>query len=261
MEEGGTVKNQESASTKKFFSDALLIAALTGVGYLSAFFYQFSYLRYFGIPIFFVDVNLASVLLTSLIALALLLTVIPYFDFLLSSETKNKFYIFKKIFSLFSILTILGLPFLAFFFNLSNSIVLLVILIIFAALIILLAIYGNKYPKPLEENQKRIRHDLLSTAEELFGLFPIKFIAILIFFIVYCGGIGKIVAQTTTNYLVSNTNPEFFIVSNYSENFIGLTFNKERKTFDKNLTLFSQSKISDKDIIFSNQEIGPLKSH
>jgi hypothetical protein len=251
--------NPRWVPTKKFFSDALLVAILTGAGYLSAFAYQFNYLHYFGIPVFFIDVNLGSVLLTMAIGFLVLLSLGACVDIIFSYDLKNKaLNIIKALLVILVMLFIIFIPILGLYFNLNNNIVFVIALVILAAFVIGTAIYVSKNPGKFADKKA---NDLLYMAEKAFGSFPVLFVAILIFFVVYCGGIGKIVAQGTTSYLVSNTNPELIIISTYSENFIGLKFNSSTKTFYKDVTLISTDEISRNNIVFHNENIGPLKSN
>ncbi len=260
MKKTNTIKSQNWIPTRKFFSDAFLIAVLTGVGYLSAFAYQFSYLHYFGIPVLFVDVDLRSVLVAASIGFICSLSLVPHFDLLVSFRSKSRsINIIKVLFATFTIITIIAVPILALFFNLSNDLVFIIILAAIAVLVVGLAVYAYKYPQKVEGRQKEKSKSLLFLAEELFGSFPVLFVVISALFVIYCGGMGAIVAQNTRDYLVSNTNPELVIVSTYSGNFVGLTFNRNTKTFDQSIKLISQDKVSNDAITFSTQKVGPLK--
>jgi hypothetical protein len=257
MEEVNADKNERWIPTKKFFSDALLVAVLTGAGYLAAFAYQFFYLRYFDIPILFASVTLESVLLAMAIGFLFLLSLLGCIEVIISYEIKNERLNFAKIlFMIFIMLFIMVTPIIALYFNINNVIVFIMTLIILAAIVAGMAIYVAKHPEQSTEKKS-----LLSIAEKAFGSFPVLFVGALILFIVYCGGMGAMVAQGTTDYLVSNTDPQLIIVSTYSGNFIGLTFDSSTKTFYKDMTLISPDEISKNNIVFDNQTIGPLKAN
>jgi hypothetical protein len=252
MEEKSAASNW--IPTKKFLSDALLIAAVTGTGYLSAFTYQFGYLQYFGIPTYFIDINLGDVLLTAAIGFLTLLSIATCID-LMSRDMKSRT---LKILAIslpaLVMLFILFAPVLGLYLDLSNTVIFGLFLIALIALIIGLIIYAIKTKDRIHDKS----YGLLSLAETAFGSFPVLFIASLIFFVFYSAGIGKMVAQGTKNYLVANTNPELVIIGTYSENFIGLNFNSSTKTFSNDVTLISPEKIASDNIVFTGEDIGPL---
>ena len=107
--------------------------------------------------------------------------------------------------------------------------------------------------------KKKSKSVLMSRIEEVYGSFPIGFVATLIIFVIFSGIMGFDIARIKSDYLVSNTDPALIIISTYNGNFIGLTFDPNTHSFDKNITLITQDKVSSNGIVFKSKEIGPLR--
>lgn len=258
--------------TKKFISDTLLVALLTGVGYLATYVYQYSYLKYFNIPNFLIDINLGQILFTTFVGLIVLLIVAMVINLFTGWKPKRKLLkITKAACSFIILLALFTYPIVATTYDPGNLWPFLVMLLaIFLGLIVLIIkLYIN--PDLLDETewsgfradtgQKRNKKDLLYKAEQLYGSFPILFFGILIILIFFNGLFGIINAQNQSEYLVSNTNPRLIIVSTYPDGFIGLTFNSSTNKFNKDIHLLSKDKVSEDNINLSFEKIGRLTSN
>jgi hypothetical protein len=260
MEEYKLAEHLNLIPTKKFFSDTLLIALLTGVGYFSAFLYQYSYLRYFGVPYFFIEINAKSILLAifSTISVPLLLTFI--LNNFWSIKAKNKFWKNVKIYGLlFIVMVIYLLPIILLLYLKFNIVISVILPIAIIAIILFIKFeINNKSKKPSDEQE--VNDNFLSKVHKWCGTFPILFVLSLIYFI-YCSySIGSAAAKMQAEYLVSHTNPPLFVVSTYSGNFICLSLDNEKKTFGKNIIILTPNDFSGGKIIFTNTEIGRLKA-
>ena len=255
MAQENLVEKENWVATKKFFSGALLVALLTAVGYLAAFAYQLAYLQYFGVPVFFVDVNIGLILLTASGGLIWVLGLIAYFDSLSSWKPQNNFLKFLKNLTILLTIEIVGLfPVIVLCLTTSIGILLLPIFLIGQI------VYLYKNPGSNKDTvKKKSKSVLMSRIEEVYGSFPIGFVATLIIFVIFSGIMGFDIARIKSDYLVSNTDPALIIISTYNGNFIGLTFDPNTHSFDKNITLITQDKVSSNGIVFKSKEIGPLR--
>lgn len=255
--------NSNWIPTKKFFSEALLIALLTGVGYLAAFAYQYSYLKYFDIPVFFVDINLVLILLTTSFGLIWLVVSGMIFNFFVGWKPKGKnLRIIKTIGIFFTILISLLLPLIFIIYDPNHiwSSLIIFFIILIGLIIITVKLYNN--PKQFDKIEiKRNIDDLLYKAEQNYGSFPILFVIIMVLFVVNSGSIGTIIAESESKYLISNSNPNLILISTYQDSFIGLTFSTTTLKFNKEITLLTKDRISQEGIIFSYREIGRLTSN
>lgn len=260
-EENLTENSTNWIATKKFFSEAILVAFLTAVGYLAAFAYQYSYLSYFGVPVFFVDVNLVLVLFTTSIGLIWFMGLGTALDFLLNWIPQKNFFKFLKTLG-FLIVIIVGLlfPMIASIYDpnhvlLSNLGLLVIVIVLIVGTF---RLYKNPELFTFKKNKKD-KNDLLTRAEQIYGSFPVLFVVTLTIFVLYSYIMGTTIAKNQPDYLVSNTDPALVIIATYNGNFIGLTFNPNTRSFDKNITLLSQDKVSNSGIIFNSKKIGPLR--
>ena len=64
--------------TEALFSPAIVLAAITGLGYLYAFLFEVGFLSYFGIPYQMAHVTTESFIIVSIILLVTLLTLLPH---------------------------------------------------------------------------------------------------------------------------------------------------------------------------------------
>lgn len=256
MIEESNTNSENHISKNKFVSDTLLVAMLTGVGYMAAFFYQYSYLNYFGIPIFFVDVNLTTILMITAIGLFVILFFGAGLVDLTLYRPRNKFLEIARD-CLFAGLTTSVISFLIFMFLYSCIGNKAIILTIFFFVCFFIALLIKIYKKPKKVNNERRKYNFMSKAEELYGLSPVLLGFISVLFMLYSFAIGSFEAKTNTHYLVSNTEPELFLISTYKGGFIGAEYSSSTKTFD-HLTLISQDKISSNNIIFTRKKIGPI---
>ena len=261
MEEENLSENLNWIATKGFFSEAILVALLTAVGYLAAFAYQYSYLNYFGVPVFFVDVNLGLVLFTTSIGLTWLMGLSMALNFLLNWIPQKKFFKFLKALG-FLIVLIIGVlfPMIASIYDPNHVLLSNLGLLAIGIILIIGALRLYKNPELFTfKKNKNDKNDFLTRAEQIYGTFPVLFVVTLTIFVVYSYIMGTTIAKNQSDYLVSNTDPALAIISTYNGNFVGLTFNPNTRSFDKNITLLSQDKVFNSGIIFNSKKIGPLR--
>jgi|GEM_PF-1409070 len=258
MAKENTAKNKNIIKIKNFISDTLIIALLTGVGYFAAFVYQLAYLGFFGIPIFFVDVNLTAVLLMTLIGFVIILVCAPALMELYFNKPKTNLQKLNRnvgISLTFDLIIII--PFFMCGYSLFGRIAIFPLLALFVILFI--AFIVKIYRKPPKLNKMEGSLNFLVQVEKLYGSYPIIFVSVIVLFICYCFAFGSFAAKIENSYLISNTNPEILLISTYNGNFIGGTFSSSTRSLD-NITLISQDKISNSNIFFKNNKIGRLNS-
>ena len=227
---------------KNVISDSMWIAVLTGGGYLAAFAYKCNYLRYFSVPSYFIDLNLTLILtVISVGVIVILLLGSNFVDLILYSPKKLSKV--KRFFLSFLLLIIYAE-------EQSYKIIWMMMLANLPIFILII--------KEILQDNKRDRVDqLILRIKESYGLLPIIAAFIFLLFIGYCFAIGFFEAQIKTNYLILNTEPKRFIISDYRESFIVATYNEDSRTFS-GITLISQERISDEHIVITKEKIGPL---
>lgn len=239
-------------ATKKFFSEALLVAILTATGYLGAFSYQYAFLRYFSIPAYLVDPNLSSVLFTSLIALILFTLISTVFVFVFSRNLKQKH---ERLIVWVLISIIAWSPFIAVAYDPYSKVVTIIRLII--VLVFIMASSISIY----RGSPSQMAGNVISKLEEVYGSFPVLFVLVIFMFICYCGIAGSVVARFQSQYLVTNTYPERAVLAVYGDNFITIAFSTTTQphSFDnQNIVLLPSGQASSANTIFSQENIGPL---
>jgi hypothetical protein len=234
----------------KIFSETILIAALTVAGYLAAFAYQWSYLSYFGLPVFLVDVNLGLVLAITLVALIYLASAL--FLLILVARWKPEScaghlfrWIVWLVFLLVALFPVYLSPLLNPLFN-------------FAAigLIFIGSIISYKKIDKIEDNKEEGIFDKL---EEEFGASVMAVILLGGLFIYFSYMMGAILAKSKSDFLVPSNNPNILIISTFDGNLVGVGFSTttQNKLTDT-MTLIDSDKISNEGILFKQQKIGPF---
>lgn len=240
-----------------FTSDTLLIAIITGVGYLSAFAYKFAYLSHFDVPVFFVEINLSTILAITSVEFFVMLYLALFINDARSWEIKNNLLNLIKNYGhlIFSFIVTSVLAYL-YVYSSADIILFPPMLLILICLFILFIIRQKELTKGTRKHKPNI---LLSESRKILGPLLFQCILISILAVMACYVAGGFNARNSTKYLVSNTNPSIFLISSYQDSFIVATYIKDKKTFD-NITLINKDQISDKNMTFSDMEIGPLNS-
>lgn len=239
------INSEEPKFIKKHISATLFVALVSAVGYLGAFSYEWSYLSYFGVPSFFVDVNLGTVLFVSLVALFWFSALGQLLFFIKKVKATTKTKKFFHYFGWFVFLVVYFLPFL-----LPLNLLLKCLALVG---IVFLIFYLIKNKEKQKENV-----DFLDRLSDEYGSYIVILIAVLTLFIAYSSIVGFAFAKLGTSYLRSDQQENLIILSSYNGNLLGVLFNPETKIVDGHVTLLSQEQISKDRMTFTTKDIGQL---
>ncbi len=244
MSKNAVNKSKEGKSVgERILSEAFLLAVLTASGYLAAYAYQWSYLKYFGIPAYMVDVSLGLVLLTTLVALVWALSLMSLLYTLARWEPGNKFTHTLRwvLFALF----LLGA-----FFPIYSSIGPMIGFASIIAILFVSVFWYKKIDVMPEEDEKSI----YSKLEKKFGVALVTLASLLLVFICYSSMMGTTIAKTQKNYLIQDSDPRLAVISTFQDSFIAVGLSTTTPgTFTKNLTLIGKDNIQ-----LTNAKTGPL---
>jgi len=71
------VDSEQIEPTKEYWiGDAVKVAVLTAIAYAGAFFYEFGYATYFGMPYYFIEVSIVQIIVMMALVLSLVLFIV-----------------------------------------------------------------------------------------------------------------------------------------------------------------------------------------
>lgn len=253
-----STENKDLVSKGIFFDSSIIIALITGISYAATYIYQYSFLHYYGVPSYFIDIRLSQVLFTALIVTSLIgiffiVTISAINDIKDKNKPtfKNEFGFFLKFFLLIFTGTTITT-----YVTIHRVIFSLILSFIFTSLYVLIlrkAISKNKN----SENQP----SFLSPFLKILGGYKVLLLILAVTFSLFiASGAGKSIAGTKSEYLIVNTSPETAVIETYSDGFITIGINKEKKVFNENINFISNSQISSEKLFFSREHVGPLRN-
>jgi hypothetical protein len=229
-------KKREWITTKKFFSEAVLVAGVTAIGYLSACAYQLAYLNYFGIPTIFLSVDLSSVLFIVLIGMVYIFENIMVLVFLINSDFFSEKY--KRFLVLIVLFIQVFLPLLIVIIDPTHPIRTLI-----AISFVIISFFFFVVRKKRNSYRDAVKK-ILDTAEQSWGTLPVMVFLSALLFIFYGFVFGSVMAKANKDFLIPATDPNVAIISTYGGNFVGLTFSTTTHQFGEEIKLISQENIS-----------------
>lgn len=240
--------------SKIIITEVIIIAGLTAIAYLAAFACQYSYLGYFGIPWSFIEINLATVLFTTLAFASWMSFVIFSIVYLATLKDSGWRGSAKKI----------GVG-LVFFVGIFFPIALVlydptsVRWTLIGWFVLVIAFIGLMFNVARnEEKPKKLPDVIIDGIEEKHGSF---FVFVLLFSILFLFGsfaVGSILAKSKEKFLIIGRNSSQAVISVYSGNLVTLSFSTSTKKFNNEILLISLDKISTDGLILVNDKIGPL---
>jgi hypothetical protein len=240
-------KQLELGRNKNIFSDALFISCITAIGYLGAFSYQYSFMSYYQIPSYLIEVNTTAVLFTCFSSLIVFCCIGILIIFI------YRFSINKKYFRLLiSILTsvLVFTPILLVYVDIYNWKQELMKIFFISVSMVLYGFILYRSSKIFSKH-----NNLIDKLEEIYGKMPILFVVTAILFIFVCGQVGSIKAKYNKIYLVSNSQPPFVIIGTFSNNFIVAGIDSINMTIKNEISLIELGKISPTTIKLIPQRI------
>jgi len=231
--------------SKKYISEAIIVAVFTATAYLGAYLYKWAYLSFFHINRSFVDINFNDILSTTPF---LLLFVLEVFYLIFSSLSTEKHKERNVWFSLIALTLLL------------SSCLILEIFIKFHYIWVVVIIIGVAIGFLLDKKLRKKKNDPLDLIQEKFGLFPIILTISILIYLSCSYGYGLLTAWSRSDYPVINfKDRNLVVISTYGNSFLCLPFENNKKNVSMNLFLITEEKISNEDLFFVNKKIGPLK--
>lgn len=241
------IRGPQSQFIKKHISATLLVALVSGVGYLGAFAYQWSYLSYFGVPSYFVSINIGTVLFVSLVAFIWFALLGQVLYLVLKVKGTS---ILKKTLHYIGLSVLLLIYFLPILLPLDFWTRCIVVILIVASLVYLIWF----------SDKKKENHDFLNEIQNEYGAYIILLTGALILFFVYSCSFGVVNAKLRSTYLISDQKSDLVVLGTYSENFIAVTYSPETNKVLGGITILSQEDISKEKFSFTPRVIGTLTS-
>jgi hypothetical protein len=245
-------ERQPNLSIDKFLTEAFLLAIITGACYLAAFVYQYNYLSYFGVPVYFVDVNISLVLTVVApgIFWLLLFAVVLYFYTKMHSSCPQ-----KRFSNLgWYITNIIIVSPLLYFSSALQGRLLFIFALVFQLLIFELFKYLYKRSNLVSNIVEDSKASFFYIIND-FGKHISMLLLVLIMFVFMTTLLGTIIAGNKSEFLVSNTQPGYVIISNYHDGFIVATIDSRLGKSDGGISFISKDTISENGIKFTKKTI------
>lgn len=258
--------NNKGEQNDKLMSSSLFIGALTLSGYLVAFFYEYGYISYFGIPPYLIELSISNILIAIsalFFSIFLLITVIDIlaqfdlFDGNTAISRARREYLVHVIFACFFIFN--------YGFELKYLILFIIIYLFFIFFIYFFPVIFKKKSSDLEKKyqvQENLESEIIQKGfyYKILQLVGVQTYRIIVFCVVcvvasYVIGQGEAVRQY--EYMVLDTNKVLIRV--YNDNIIMVTFNRDSREFNNEIILKDLEYFNKIEFV-SMEKIGPLKS-
>ena len=233
-------------------TDAAYLAIVTALGYLFSYAYETGYLSYYGLGDKYVNLTIQVIIRNSVILFFLLGVVVGLalllYDMLLLKDSGNRII---KIDRIVWVITSLILPIVTLSeLNIINNRVafpLYCTLLFLTFLLWTIVFFKNLIME--EKNENKSKKYIFTKHVMTIMLF------ILTFSIVHGFGLslGNFFAETKNKYNVLDGMPDYVVISTYSDKFMVVPYDDEKKTFSKKYIVMPLENVE-----FENKEIGPL---
>lgn len=266
---------KDNSNSSKFFGDTIIIALITGLGYIATGFAENSYLKYFGIS---ANASLVTPPITEIISVTLVICILVVFCLLISkpiyklispkTEVKENI-----LYHLWSIFISYFIPFMIIkiwiFRKISFSLILefLIIILFFTIIIWLMNIFIKKQNKK-QKNEEKISDGLfLSNHLDNFigdnrsksGIFIVLFLGIMLV-LNLAPSVGTGIAKRVTSFNVINNNPPLFVVAQYGNILIAAPFNQDSRQFINQTHLININTLEEHGLYLTKEKTGSIKS-
>lgn len=252
----------EKQATKKWVSDALIIAAFPIVAYVITYAYESGYAGIFGIPSDFITLNLTTVLVVTGALFGVILTLFIYANFILYILPKSDSPIFRGVVKLLPLI-LLSVAYLLLYGKLWRYWIFPVICILLFILMEfgfpLITQKGNLSYREKYEEQEKIEGKVKGIVEYVLPLVGRgAFIAILSLFLVliFSWEAGRSRALKQDKFLIVKASPELVVLRIYGEKLICAPFDRTTKEITGTFTILKTG--DDPNLKLSLEKVGPL---
>lgn len=231
------------------FSEGLIVAYLTFLGYAVAFSYQVGYASAFGIQQF-VTLNLTNIFLSIVMVAIFLILFAALVDFIVD------IFPFSNIQNYFSLTIMLAIILMLLLMGDSKLVIIPTVFFIFvlACEIIACIIDKNKNPGGKSGQTKFTLSIEIFFHNSLGKNIKIVFL-ITVFIIISAYLVGNNKARNETEFLILNTTPEYVVLAIYDDNIIVAPINRNTNTVYMQYKIYN---IRDSSLIMKMEEVGPL---
>ncbi|MGE5540751.1 MAG: hypothetical protein ACM3TU_00475 [Bacillota bacterium] len=243
-------------------SDAVFLAGITLTGYVVAYASHFSYLSYFGLPIYFINISIKEIL-----ASILVVSSYTFFSFFLLEYTfffftSKKNPGFEKVALVIFLLGFISVPFLLFCWNSNHP---LRSWIEIGLLISFLVAGGYSLNLDIEKNAETLMSELEDRSfffrvEKIIGTSPLITVLLTCLLLAYSFLFGSWIAKNQETYLVTkNASIPYFVVSDYQDGFVALNYSTttdNKRVFGNQVRIFTAESLQENE--FELAQIGPL---
>lgn len=260
--------SEDQEKPKSFFSETLLIAAITACAYLITFSYEAGFLNVFGIPLDFANLSLIYVFVVGSILLAVLVIIFYIVNtvviFMPSFEKNHPIStVLKKILP-FYILTLISV---VLFGNLWKEwIWILVIAVIYTLIEIVPPLFGsrkygywNRMKKWQQPGTKSIFNFILpkpkkSNRKFIISILNIILIMVFIVFTAYYGGRARAIKEN--EFLILKSSPEMIAIKFSGDKVFLFPFDRMSHVIYKEYKIVDIEKLSS---TFKKEELGRMQ--
>lgn len=257
------MKNSGSEKKSSRISEGIVLALASAGAYLFAFYYEKGFASVFKIPTSLISVNLSSVLLFGAIFIGVIMAILPAINLILSitigqtHPTIQRAVIPVIIFLAFLLIQI-------YLFGLANwknwiyIFVMLIMLLFFQFVFPLITQKGKTYIAKLEaqENTDRQVIDTYDLLQRKFGNEALHLIFIFLAGLVVAMNAGISEAIRQDEFLVTNTTPELVVLRVYSENLIGVPFDRTTGEIEQSFHVIKNS--GEHGLVLTLEKLGNL---
>jgi hypothetical protein len=251
-------------SQANFMSDALIIALITATGYAVAFMFELGYSIYFGLPVQLIEINTASIIISSLIVFGSTFFLANFFFITISSLNITD--------SMGMRITITSLIFLSPIFLISfglgwgeygTPLIVSLALIAFYWTFPLISHFGKSgtYIEKVNSQDEIDKSALTITTLTFKFLGKTLFLFLILFlfllFISYYRGMAF--AKNEISFYVIESEPPLAVLRIYNNKLICSPLNKKTKTIKPKYSIISvKSQEMNQYIVLQQENVGPL---
>jgi hypothetical protein len=252
-------KKAEKKEISKFFTDGLIIALTSGVGYTSAFLFEYGYAKHFGIPIYFISPTAptiaAAIFITATLVLGLT-QIAGVFDLFLRESNLPRLRVRMNI------LFVLCCTTLAQYGISWKGFVLMLFFTILVAGHYFLAVldgsgnftqrmeYAEKYRDPAAEA------DVVTRGVLSMGEMSAKIYIAVVFGSIISMAAGAAAARLQADYQVIKDIPGYVLVKRYGDTYVAAGYDSKNKKISEELMILKDDEV--KKMTLKNERIGPL---
>jgi len=270
-QDAAVIDKQQTNEAKIKFSDAGLLAGMSGAAYLFCFYYEWGYADVFAIPLQLINVSLINLLIFASIVISFAIAILPLINSVsLFVPTKHSYLAFYvPRFLIISSVLLIGIPILLPFSEWKYMFPLLLFLVgLFAIQVFLLPLITHRKKGGYLERYQAVDEVLLArrlsrpsvfqqiaskTGTTLFSVITLLIVGTVL---VTMAGRGKALKQT--DFPVTNTVPEMAVLRVYGDNMICAPFDRKTREVKKTFSVLKVGE--DSKLVMSIENIGPLKA-